>query len=409
MAQLLFNSGFLRDTLAKQTQAMLSEIGGVSDDDVLAVAEIEWAQALAVRYSLASPEIKADEFWFEEPQPKKIDVTGDPRFFGRPDGGRVVADGYRSVLHVPYTGYRAAFSLQPGRPTYNPPAGRVLDGDVVHEVLYHAGSSPDWQAIADKFITTLELWVGFTRSDIEGFNALLVNQAQMTIRNRRERIEHNRAQIRASGVRFGPPRDASKTYIPDVVKLRPSPRIPARKDQAIPFEPALVHETYDHILNVIRLTTASFEQSPGTYAEMGEEDLRQVIRAALNTHYDGAAHAEAFNFRGKTDILITEKGRSLFIAECKFWTGPSAFTETLNQLFGYQAWRDTKLAVIMFVRNRGFTGVVGKGRETLAEHPQFVRWGQTGAEVELRAAVHWNGDDQRQADLNVLFVSIPSA
>jgi hypothetical protein len=151
------------------------------------------------------------------------------------------------------------------------------------------------------------------------------------------------------------------------------------------------------------------EQSPGTYANMGEEDLRQLIRAALNTHYLGAASAEAFNFGGKTDIYINHEGRSLFIAECKFWPGPQGFVETLDQLFGYQAWRDTKLAVIMFVRNQGFSDVVDKGREALGNHPQFLEWRDAGSESELRALVCSARDKRRHADLNVFFVHLPAS
>jgi hypothetical protein len=33
---------------------------------------------------------------------------------------------------------------------------------------------------------------------------------------------------------------------------------------------------------------------------------------------------------------------NLFIAECKFWSGPGAFAETINQLLRYVTWRETK-------------------------------------------------------------------
>jgi len=334
MAQLLFNSGYLRDALAAQTQAMFSEIASVAEDDVLAVDEIEWARALAERYKLEPPRIRPNDAWFEEPQPQRLDVSWDTRRVPPPSGGPIIVDGYRSVLHVPYTGYRAAFSLQPSRHTFNPPVGRVIDGDLVQEVSYAAGSSPNWEGIKEDFIRTVELWVEFARSDIEGVNARLLNEAQMTIRIRRRMIERNRAQVQASGVRFGPPRDPNKTYIPDVIRRRPSPVMPARKDQAIPFERVLDDETFEHILNVVRLTIASSEQSPGTYADMGEEDLRQVVRAALNTHYEGAANAEAFNFGGETDILVNDHGRSLFIAECKIWAGQKGSARRLTSCLG---------------------------------------------------------------------------
>jgi hypothetical protein len=116
---------------------------------------------------------------------------------------------------------------------------------------------------------------------------------------------------------------------------------------------------FGHILSVIGMQSRQIEQSPSTYVGMGEEDRRQTIVATLNTHYEGRAHAEAFNNEGKTDILIRHDGRNLFICECKFWNGPEGFTHTIDQLFHYTGWRDTKLAIVMFVREKGLTAGEG--------------------------------------------------
>jgi hypothetical protein len=141
---------------------------------------------------------------------------------------------------------------------------------------------------------------------------------------------------------------------------------------------------------------------------MGEEDRRQVLVAALNTHYRGHTTAEAFNFTGRTDILVRHENRNLFIGECKFWSGPQGFSETIDQLLGYAAWRDTKLAVVMFVRQRDLTAVIEKARGNLGEHVQFVEWRNAATETELRATVSWPGDDRRHADLNVFFIHTPT-
>jgi hypothetical protein len=42
----------------------------------------------------------------------------------------------------------------------------------------------------------------------------------------------------------------------------------------------------------------------------------------------------------------------LEVAERKFWQGAKGVTDAIDQLFGYASWRDTKLALIMFVRER---------------------------------------------------------
>lgn len=66
------------------------------------------------------------------------------------------------------------------------------------------------------------------------------------------------------------------------------------------LEPVLLDEQYEHILAVIRQHSRSMQRNPQAYAGMGEEDRRRMIVDALNTHYEGAGAAEAFNFGGKT-------------------------------------------------------------------------------------------------------------
>ena len=166
-------------------------------------------------------------------------------------------------------------------------------------------------------------------------------------------------------------------------------------------------KVFEYVLEVIRQQTLHIEQHPKTYATMGEEDRRNVILSALATHYSGFT-AETDNQGGPTDILARYENRNLFICECKFWSGEQAFADTIDQLFGYTGWRDTKLAIVMFVRTKGLTAILEKGRGALATHPQFAAWKEAASETELRATMRWPGDDERLADLNVFFVHTPS-
>jgi hypothetical protein len=171
------------------------------------------------------------------------------------------------------------------------------------------------------------------------------------------------------------------------------------------LEPVLAERVFEDVLGVLRSACVSMERSPGTYAAMGEEDRRQVLLIPVNTQYRGQASAEAFNVMGKTDILLKWEGQNLFIAECKIWRGVKSFTDAVDQLFTYAAWRDTKLAVVMFVGAKSLTEIIDKAREVLAEHAQFEAWGEADSEQELRATMRWPGDDRRHAQLNVFFRS----
>ena len=77
------------------------------------------------------------------------------------------------------------------------------------------------------------------------------------------------------------------------------------------------------------------ERSPKAFRDMDEESLRWQFLVPLNSHYEGMATGETFNYTGKTDILIRYEGKNVFIAECKIWRGAEAFVETIDQLLGY--------------------------------------------------------------------------
>src|SRR5439155_23324461 len=145
------------------------------------------------------------------------------------------------------------------------------------------------------------------------------------------------------------------------------------------------------------------------YAGIDEEARRQVFLRALNSHDHGQAAAQAFNVAGKTDIVVRFEGQSLFIDECKFWQGAKSFTEAIDQLFSYSSWRDTKLALIMFVGERDLTAIVCKTKKAIQQHRQVVSLRSAGGETEFRATMRWPGDDERLADLNVFLFQTPAA
>jgi hypothetical protein len=176
----------------------------------------------------------------------------------------------------------------------------------------------------------------------------------------------------------------------------------------VELEPALQAEVFDHILEVIRFSGSAMEQAPATYAQLGEEDRRNVIVSNLNSHYRGQASAEAFNRAGHTDILISHENKNLFIAECKIWHGRQSLTDAIDQLFSYTAWRDTKTALVVFVGEKRFGEITKRAREALAAHPQFKEWQGEPGESEFRATMTWPDDPDREIDLALTLFHIPT-
>ena len=63
----------------------------------------------------------------------------------------------------------------------------------------------------------------------------------------------------------------------------------------------------------------------------------------------------------------------------------------------------------MFARTKGLTGVLEEAKATLEAHSQFVAWKAAAEETEVRATLHWTGDSQRLADLNVFIIHLPGS
>ncbi len=167
-------------------------------------------------------------------------------------------------------------------------------------------------------------------------------------------------------------------------------------------------DEYEHILSVISSMVSVMERSPHTFKGMKEEDLRQQFLVQLNGHYEGQATGETFNYRGKTDILIRAGDKNIFIAECKFWKGPEHFGQMIDQLLSYATWRDGKLALLVFNRNKNLSDVLEKVPATMAAHPCCKRSVGYSSERGYRYIFRHPDDANRELFLTALVFEVPA-
>jgi hypothetical protein len=125
------------------------------------------------------------------------------------------------------------------------------------------------------------------------------------------------------------------------------------------------------ILGFVDNQCKTFEKTPASYKQLGEEQLRDIILSALNGIFEGDATGETFVKKGKTDIhLKIEKGEIL-IFECKNWGGEKIYQETINQLMGYVTWRQNYGVVLMFSKNKEFSKILNQIPAIIQEHPYY--------------------------------------
>ena len=110
----------------------------------------------------------------------------------------------------------------------------------------------------------------------------------------------------------------------------------------------------------------------------------------------------------ETDILLREADRNVFIAECKFWKGPKAFKEAIDQLLRYTTWRDGKTAILIFNRGIDTTTVMNGIDAQVKEHPNFKRAVSWSHESGFRYVLRANDDAGRELFLTVLVFHVPA-
>lgn len=126
----------------------------------------------------------------------------------------------------------------------------------------------------------------------------------------------------------------------------------------------------------------------------------------LETKFDGVtATGETFNYSGKTDILLknVDDNSNLFIAECKFWHGQEHFKKAISQLFDrYLTWRDSKVALMVFVKGGNFTSVLDKIRESVMQHVYYVRENMKRDETSVNYIFRLPKDPEKEVFLEIM-------
>lgn len=160
---------------------------------------------------------------------------------------------------------------------------------------------------------------------------------------------------------------------------------------------------YEQALAVLRNARNALERTPSMTANLDEEKIRDLLLVLLNAQFEGAAAGEVFNAAGKTDILIRTGDRNVFIAECKIWGGLAKFRAALEQLLSYLTWRDTKAALLLFIRSGVPTTVITKSIAEIRKHENYKRTRDTAEDGERYDFVlHANGDPNREIRLAFL-------
>ena len=337
----------------------------------------------------------------------QIDVSQDPMrtIFDRSQPAYI--PGTEIEVSVPFTGEAEGFTIQPTTYSLNPPRGTVRGSVLVLSITGVDLEAGRVRQEIDSELDRIESYLTSLRGSADRLNGALDSIARQCVEQRREKLLADQSLVASLGFKLKQRSDSSKTYVAPEVRRKITPKLPPASLLPYKPEPTLDEADYEHILEVIENMAQVMERSPSAFSAMDEESLRSHFLVQLNGHYEGQATGETFNYEGKTDILIRSDGKNIFIAECKFWNGPKKLTETIDQLLGYSSWRDTKVAVIIFNRNKDFTNVLEVIMSTANEHPNCKRELVLHSETSFRFIFSHRDDANRELTLTIVAFDVP--
>jgi hypothetical protein len=409
---LLFYGNNLSDVLRANLESAKNDVDQISENQFIQLSDSDIIEHVYSRREVIPIEIHEDQKEMDT-QETQVDVRHD---FNRAifDKSRpCMIAGIRITVVVPFSGDANLWRCQPSIFTLNPPRGQVrtsrdYNGGHLEIALERPsdslGDGGDIKREIESILRNVQDYLGTMKREIDTHNRQLHAHIQQCVTNRRARLGKHAEVARVLNIPL-----RKRSGAPDMAKLPIKRKLikPLSSVRSKPEDPGIRDEDFKHILNVIRHEGRSFETTPGTFVKHDEEELRDIILAHLNGHYEGDASGETFRRTGKTDIRIEFDNRAAFIGECKVWRGQKQLIEAIDQLLGYLTWRDCKAALIVFNRDvAGFSGLQSAMESLLKTHPNFINPIRIDQPGEWRVRIRSKEDADCEITLHVFLFNL---
>jgi hypothetical protein len=401
----LFTKYSLNSVISSHTKSTLEKLGLITKEEV----ETNTEEALIEKY--------CDEFIInelilhegdieQEAIEKDVDVSHRTDLYWSTPGPHSKR-GTLFRYYLPFSGDDILLDCQPSTFSFTPPYAKHANNQLIFEFEIVHGDNTDPDNMLEGELVQIRSMVETVNKDIAPFNSQLRELVVNAISKRKEQIAALGAVLQKSKYRTRSNGSSDVTYPSLSIKKKEAIKVNVDRTGSHP-EPVLASAEYERILEIVKHTGRSLERNYNTYSAMGEEELRDVLLTQLNGHYEGKAAGEAFNAEGKTDILVRDSDKNIFIGECKIWTGPAAFSAAIDQLLGYTSWRDTKTALIIFSRNKDTTAVIDQIDELVKKHDSFKRDLGKKDESDFRYVLRHRSDASKELFLAVQILDVPS-
>src|SRR6266545_66042 len=403
----LLCEGDLDATLRAHQASIASKVDSIPRDQFMNARPEEVVDHIFSEMAVEPLVIYEDRAEMEQGE-TKVDVSGwrDRNPFG--DRGPIHVSGVSISVSIPFTGDASLWKLRPNQWTTGFPRAQVVSsrgqnaGQISIDMAQPADEAPDrFKARLDQELKSFRFYVESQQKQVESFNAGLRAQILVVVSARRDRIQKHEGLKDILGIPLKR-KDGAPAVEPVKIARKLVRPLPPAPQSGYKPEPGITEEDYSHILSVIRHEGRTFETTPRTFAVHDEEQLRDILLAHLNGHYQGDAAGEAFRRSGKTDIRIEDSNRAAFVAECKIWKGQKELSQAIDQLLGYLTWRDCKAAIVVFNKhNAKFSGILESVPGVFQSHDRFKRILHSGVQGEWEFNMTSREDEGRQVRVHV--------
>ena len=403
----LFDSFTIQSCFDEQLATMRFEVDKIDPERLLNTSPNDLVKYFVEKYKVDSLLLNRDAMSVTDNE-AQIDVRWDQGRWIEDRNKPCYVPGQRIEVEVPIVGDPQLLYARASEYTLTVPKATVKGSSVIL-IFDIPNDSPNGNVrpSIDQQLDQIDQQLGWLRNDIAGYNSALPGTVENLVSSRRERILANTRRVAALGIPVKARAGNPKTYAVPEIRRKIVPVMPQATMVPYESEPILSDSLYEEILRILQGMNQVMECSPSAFSTMDEEAIRQHFLVQLNGQFMGAATGETFNVSGKTDILIKENGKTIFIAECKFWKGPKVFNEAIGQLLGYTSWRDTKTAILVFNRDTSMSTVLSGIQSEATTHPNYKRTLDWKHESGYRYIFHHNTDPNRELVLTVLVFDVP--
>lgn len=401
----LFRKGDLRAVLEAQRSKLRQEIDSQQEDYLLNANETQLASHFTEKYRIDPIMLHEDKVYATDREEMIPAERFDSFRFHVVDG-----NSYRKQVirfHLPFSGEADLFQYMPSTRILWSADVPVERGEVCLDVVVWSDGDTgrikqDW----DSFLNSLRTQMKYSTDEVQAYNSNLEQNVIQMLQERKQGLLKKRNVLASLGVPVKKASNVADTFAIPALKKKVVVAKPAASVAPFVPEPTLDESTYRDILKIIHDTGIEIERHPSVYEGKDEETLRDHLLMVLAPHFSSVT-GETFNKAGKTDILIRHEGKNVFVAECGVWKGAKQFHGKIDQLLSYLTWRDSKTAVICFVRNKDFTSVLQTIIAETPKHPCFVKDHGRVCEAWLKYDFSLKDDSSRRVQVAVLCFHFP--